>query len=69
MNSFDQSGSQVQIGNQVYTGPLSSPFTQVLLMSPSMPIGTQFQFPVTSGATVELPKVQAAAFQKTVGNL
>ena len=69
MNSFDQSGSQVQIGNQVYTGPLPSPFTQVLLMSPSMPIGTQFQFPVTSGATVELPKVQAAAFQKTVGNL
>ena len=69
MNSFDQSGSQVQIGNQVYTGPLPSPFTQVLLMSPSMPIGTQFQFPVTSGATVEPPKVQAAAFQKTVGSL
>merc|ERR1711937_1009613 len=67
MNSFDQ--SQVQIGNQVYTGPLPSPFTQVLLMSPSMPIGTQFQFPVTSGATVEPPKVQAAAFQKTVGSL
>merc|ERR1712131_235318 len=68
MNSFDQ-GSQVQIGNQVYTGPLPSPFTQVLLMSPSLPIGTQFQFPVTSGATVEPPKVQAAAFQKTVGSL
>jgi len=67
MNSFDQ--SQVQIGNQVYTGPLPSPFTQVLLMSPSMPIGTQFQFPVTSGATVDPPKVQAAAFQKTVGSL
>merc|ERR1719379_1814282 len=67
MNSFDQ--PQVQIGNQVYTGPLPSPFTQVLLMSPSMPIGTQFQFPVTSGATVEPPKVQAAAFQKTVGSL
>jgi len=65
MNSFDQ--SQVQIGNQVYTGPLPSPFTQVLLMSPSMPIGTQFQFPVTSGATVD--PVQAAAFQKTVGSL
>jgi len=72
MNSFDQTGgnnSQVQIGNQVYTGPLPSPFTQVLLMSPSMPIGTQFQFPVTSGATVDPPKVQAAAFQKTVGSL
>jgi len=72
MNSLDQTGvnqSQVQIGNQVYTGPLPSPFTQVLLMSPSMPIGTQFQFPVTSGATVEPPKVQPAAFQKTVGSL
>ena len=72
MNSFDQTGgnnSQVQMGNQVYTGPLPSPFTQVLLMSPSMPIGTQFQFPVTSGATVDPPKVQAAAFQKTVGSL
>jgi len=67
MNSFDQ--SQVQIGNQVFTGSLPSPFTQVLLMSPSMPIGTQFQFPVTSGATVDPPKVQAAAFQKTVGSL
>merc|ERR1712131_88798 len=32
-------------------------------------IGTQFQFPVTSGATVDPPKVQAAAFQKTVGSL
>jgi len=64
-------GSQVQIGNQVYTGPLPSPFTQVLLMSPSMPIQTQFQFPVTTAGatTVEPPKVQPAAFQKTIGSL
>merc|ERR1712131_366860 len=68
MNSFDQ-GSQVQIGNQVYTGPLPSPFTQVLLMSPSLPMGTQFQFPVTTGATIDSPKVKTAAFQKTVGSL
>ena len=67
MNSLDQ--PQVQIGNQVYTGPLPSPFTQVLLMSPSMPIGTQFQFPVTTGATIDSPKVKTAAFQKTVGSL
>jgi len=73
-NSYDQTQtggnqSQVQIGNQAYTGPLPSPFTQVLLMSPSMPIGTHFQFPVSSGATVDPPKVQEATFQKTVGSL
>lgn len=74
MNSVEQTqtgGNQtpVQIGNQVFTGPLPSPFTQVLLMSPSMPIGTQFQFPVASGAAIEPPKVQTSTFQKTVGSL
>lgn len=64
MNSMDQ----IQTGSQVFTGPLPSPFTQVLLMSPSMPLQNQFQFP-TAASTVDPPKVQAAVFQKTVGSL
>jgi len=59
----------VQMNNQVYTGPLPSPFTQLLLMSPTMqPVQTQFQFPVSSCTTM-VDQGKAAAFQKTIGNL
>lgn len=73
INSVDQNQFQAAGGQQaVFNGPLPSPFTQVLLMSPSMQAisTTQFQFPIaTTGATIDPPKVQAATFQKTVGNL
>lgn len=70
INSSDQNQFQAA-GGQVFNGPLPSPFTQVLLMSPSMQaIPTQFQFPINAtGANIDPPKVQAATFQTTVGNL